>query len=215
MKQKAILSILCLVGCLFFLISFVEEDKTFIERTPHNAITNPHEVSGITDNYRSDSSRPNNFVPQGDGTVIDKRTGLQWMRCSLGKKWTGKTCSGEPSEYEWQDALNQNPKFAGYNDWRLPTRFELETLVYCSSEEDRGRGGKDNLFILNGCDGNYQRPTIVQKAFPNAYANGWFWTSSPYTYNHSFAWYVYFGLGGVSHSHKDASKHVRLVRGRQ
>lgn len=213
MKQKAILSILCLVGGLFFLISFIEEDKTFIERTPHNAITNPYKLSGITDTYRSDSSRLDNFVPQGDGTVVDKRTGLQWMRCSLGQKWTtGKTCLGEPSNYHWQDALNQSPKFAGYNDWRLPNKAELETLVYCRTGHDNGRRSSD--WLMRACKGESRSPSISKKAFP-ATPPYVFWSSSPYAFNNFYAWAVSFDNGSDYYGSKYIYSRVRLVRGGQ
>ena len=60
----------------------------------------------------------------GDGTVLDPETGLQWMRCALGAVWDGKTCTGEPKEYSWDEmfrqveAFNRGGGFAGQRDWR-------------------------------------------------------------------------------------------------
>jgi len=56
----------------------------------------------------------NNYKDNGDGTVTDHATGLMWH----------KSGSSEVSNYKNAKAvvreLNRN-KFAGYNDWRLPT----------------------------------------------------------------------------------------------
>ncbi len=66
---------------------------------PGSQLKRIKELMAITDNYRSQAGREQDFVPQDDGTVIDKRTGLQWMRCSLGQTWTGTMCSGHPDAY--------------------------------------------------------------------------------------------------------------------
>jgi len=34
------------------------------------------------------------FTDNGDGTVTDQATGLQWKRCSEGQDWSGGTCTG-------------------------------------------------------------------------------------------------------------------------
>lgn len=36
--------------------------------------------------------------------VWDEATGLVWARCSLGQKWTGKTCAGDASRHRFDDA---------------------------------------------------------------------------------------------------------------
>ncbi|MBS9778540.1 MAG: hypothetical protein KGV50_07270 [Gammaproteobacteria bacterium] len=61
----------------------------------NTVITDEAELRTTTDTYRSNSKRPKDFISQGNGTVIDKRTGLQWMRCSLGQKWTKNTFRGQ------------------------------------------------------------------------------------------------------------------------
>ncbi len=178
-------------------------------------VTDEAELRNITDTYRGNPEREKDFIPQGDGTVIDKRTGLQWMRCALGQKWTGKTCEGRAAEYNWEQANKERSNFAGYNDWRLPTIWELETLVYCNSGKFKSRGKKDN--DLNPCKGHYQSPTIVTWAFPNSTPKGsTYWSSSPYTDNYNDVWAVsfYFGLGGDDSS-KSYDNHVRLVRAGQ
>ncbi len=176
-------------------------------------VTDEEELRNITDTYRGNPDREKDFIPQGDGTVIDKRTGLQWMRCALGQTWTGKTCEGEPDEYTWHEAMEERSDFAGYNDWRLPTMWELETLVYCSSGKFRPRGEKYKY--LNGCRGRYQHPTLVKSAFPSA-VNASYWSSSLVEHNNKDVWpedvwLVYFDNGSRS-CIKYYYNYVRLVR---
>lgn len=145
------------------------------------------------------------FVGKDQGIVEDIRTKLQWQRCSLGQTWTGATCSGEAKRYEWDKAMRIAP--AG---WRLPTKDELASLVYCSSGEPAywkkpGYGG---------CQYAYSEPTIWSAAFPNTPVS-WFWSSSPNASGAGSAWYVNFGYGYVSDYGKGDARYVRLVRGGQ
>jgi hypothetical protein len=134
----------------------------------------------------------------GDGTVLDPKTGLQWMRGALGQTWNGNTCMGEPKRFRWDEIFGQTKDFnrrvgfAGHRDWRVPTIEELKTL------------------IVEGT-----RPAIDQQAFPGAYADRWIWSSSPYAYYSNHAWIVKFYGGSVGGYGKGDAYHVRLVRGGQ
>jgi hypothetical protein len=132
-----------------------------------------------------------NFLVHDNGTVTHGTTGLMWMRCSLGQRWDGKTCSGRAGGFAWGDALQAaaGHEFAGYRDWRLPSKNELEALV-----EER--------CLL---------PAINAAAFPGT-PSAYFWTSSPYAGLAHAAWNVDFGFGAVNASVKSGSIHVRLVR---
>jgi hypothetical protein len=65
---------------------------------------------------------PNEYVDNGDGTVMDRATGLMWQ----------KSGSKDRMLYEnapkYIEELN-SMKFAGYSDWRLPTVDELISLL--------------------------------------------------------------------------------------
>jgi len=67
-----------------------------------------------------------------NGTATHAKTGLTWMRCSLGQTWDSatRTCSGSAHTYTWGEALRtaQGYAFAGYNDWRVPNIKELLTI---------------------------------------------------------------------------------------
>ncbi|MDQ5908996.1 MAG: eukaryotic-like serine/threonine-protein kinase [Pseudomonadota bacterium] len=150
----------------------------------------------------------NRYLDNGDGTVSDVETSLQWMRFSLGQTWQKETCINEPNQYTWNQAmvaavtLNNEGGYAGYCDWRVPTKKELLTLVYSSSGlpkawNDTGRR----------CEGNYESPTINQLAFPNTPAWG-FWSSDR-------DWNLNFQNGYPNIRNESINFYVRLVRGGQ
>jgi len=106
------------------------------------------------------------YQDNGNGTVTDRLTGLIWKRCLEGQKWAAHTCKGEATRITPIAVLHKSwPKFAGSNDWRLPTSKELISLVYCSN-------GAPAETIIYGCIGHRaqyghsQSPTIDTAAFP-------------------------------------------------
>jgi hypothetical protein len=135
-----------------------------------------------------------NFTIHNDGTATHNTTGLMWMRCSLGQVWDGKACTGSPAIYTWQEGLQAGDRheFAGYSDWRLPNKNELESIV-----EERCFSPAINITVFPGT------PPVF------------FWASSPYAGFSQGAWSVDFGYGAVNASDKDGSIPVRLVRGGQ
>jgi hypothetical protein len=58
------------------------------------------------------------FVDNGDGTVMDRKTGLMWAK------------DDNNGDITWQDAslYAKNITLSTYSDWRLPTIAELQTL---------------------------------------------------------------------------------------
>ena len=69
-----------------------------------------------------------------DDKVIDLRSGVEWLRCSLGQQFDEGHCIGEVLRLT-QDEVAEAIKIANRElggMWRLPTRKELEFLV-CES----------------------------------------------------------------------------------
>ncbi|MCP4345924.1 MAG: DUF1566 domain-containing protein [Desulfobacterales bacterium] len=123
----------------------------------------------------------NNFKDNGDGTVTDSVTGLMWQK------------SGSDSYMKYDkaqayiDGLNRD-KFAGYNDWRLPTLEELASLLENKEVDD--------LFI---------DPLFDRK-------QRWCWTADKKA--SGGAWLVYFYFGSVNRLYLVNSYYVRAVRSR-
>lgn len=136
--------------------------------------------------------------------VRDKRTGLLWegktcdggLRdgCRLYSNW-GDGRVGDASAYVAQvNAMG----LCGFDDWRLPTADELQTLV------------------------DYRRPfpgpTIDVHWFPHTWVDlstlAWrgYWTSDLYADDPVYAWNVNFNYGNLGVNHRNNDGAVRLVR---
>ncbi|KJU85244.1 FG-GAP repeat-containing protein [Candidatus Magnetobacterium bavaricum] len=132
------------------------------------------------------------FTDANDGTVADNLTGLVWSK-DANTPVTG-TCTG--SDRSWQAALEyvsclNGANYLGYNDWRLPNKKELMSLV------DRGRV---NPAIASG------------NPFTNVNANN-YWSSSTTAYDSYVAWLVDINGGSVWVNSKSYGYRVWPVRG--
>jgi hypothetical protein len=159
------------------------------------------------------------YTINDNGTATDNNTGLMWMRCSIGQKWDGTTCTGEASKHTFDDVHDNTYSFAGFDNWRVPSIKELNTLVYCSNgkqikykkdgynevEHEGGEGCSSDI------RGKYLRPTINQAVFPNTPAS-YFWSASPYASNSDSAWLLYFVSGYDVSGYRNNDYRVRLVR---
>ena len=158
----------------------------------------------VEEERRAEKKRQDEFVDNKNGTVTFKTTGLTWQKCSVGQTWTGDTCSGEAKRMSWNDAMKLSNSFAGYNDWRLPTKEELMTLVFCSDEKYDLDGSCKNMTDVTS-------PTIITTYFPITLSKK-YWSSSPYANFSNGAWFVYFGYGNSNYDYKADFNFVRLVR---
>ncbi len=87
------------------------------------------------------------FVEDGEDALIDTRCRLVWCKKD---SWQliGKWMSWRQLSDHLQEMNKQ--KFAGYNDWRLPTALEAKSLF------DLKHGNKDNM----------GKPAFLDPAFP-------------------------------------------------
>jgi len=121
------------------------------------------------------------LVINGDETVTDTATGLMWQQATdVGMNWEVAISHCE--------ALS----LAGYNDWRLPNRRELRSLVEYSRYD----------------------PAIDRDIFPDTLSFD-YWSSTTYAYTTDDAWDVYFYSGNDYYNYKSYSYYVRAVRGGQ
>ena len=132
------------------------------------------------------------FVPNNvDGTVIHTSTGLMWKQCAEGL--SGANCGvGTATAYSWSQALvaSAASNFAGYSDWRLPNKQELESIVEY------------------GCSA----PAINETIFPGT-PIALTWTSSTLNSYAPNALRVNFGGGDSNAEDKSIPRVARLVRG--
>jgi hypothetical protein len=122
------------------------------------------------------------FVTSDDGTTVtDNKTGLTWSQDKLGGKAT----------YEAAEKAVAECRLGGHDDWRIPTRVELESII----DLERHSPAIDPAFA---CDHDY-----------------YYWTSTPYAASSSgYVWIVYFYDGTVGSGYRrSGSAFVRAVRG--
>lgn len=133
------------------------------------------------------------FVFDDNGTVIDKQTKIIWMRCAMGQKWDGKTCTGRAREYSWQEAMDavaelNSDTFGEPSSWRLPLVPELASIVERQCFEPRV-----NLLVF---------PATPSKAF---------WTGMKKKGRAEQAYAIDFGRGKVMPRKKTQTGPVRLM----
>ncbi|MEO7252673.1 MAG: DUF1566 domain-containing protein, partial [Casimicrobium sp.] len=145
-------------------------------------------------NLGATSTPDSDYGINADETVNQLSTGLMWKRCLEGA--SGVNCAATPStDSLWNAALTKsvNSRFAGYDDWRIPNRQELESLV----------------------NDTCHSPAINTTIFPGS-VGVLTWTSTPYAAQAGRAWMVDFNVGDscayVTGCGAGAGA-IRLVRG--
>jgi hypothetical protein len=129
------------------------------------------------------------YVINGD-TVLDKKSGLIWARCSVGQQWQeGKGCTGAVKQVQWVEAMA-----LAHDGWRVPTRDELKTLLSPTC----------------------LAPSINEEAFPGTRANlrgmGYWSSTTRGPSLDRYVWVVFFDSGYSAYGNLDSSYLVRLVR---
>jgi len=203
MKKYLQLHIL-VISFVFLLLPF-----TLAEETPHITLRSAHRdvltfhvqlmsnifiVNKHNYGFYGYSTIKHNYEKKSineDAVVIDHATGLMWHQ------------SGSDAEMNWQDAkqwvidLNTN-KYAGFDDWRLPTVEEAASLLAPSKNES-------DLYIDDIFDIKQIGIWTGDENDSASYLDG--------------AWGVRFsggyGGGNVRWSYDNASNYVRPVRSNQ
>jgi len=136
------------------------------------------------------------FTDNGDGTISDNLTGLMWtqdgnapgpLACTNGvvKTWA--------EAFDHVECLNTN-SYLGYNDWRLPNRKELKSLV--------NYGQSIPATWLNN----------ASQGFSNVQSNLYWSSSTCADAAPANAWYINMSSGVVSNANKGSFYYVWPVR---
>ncbi len=129
--------------------------------------------------------------PTEEPVVSDTVTGLMWQGCPARQR--GADCTAGDVVYKtWADALAycDGLRWAGFSDWRLPDKWELQSIA----------------------DYSLSSPAIDLAAFPETLPAR-FWASPTFSDAMSNAWYVDFSRGRVhAAAGKSTLLHARCVR---
>lgn len=145
------------------------------------------------------------FRDNGDGTITDDATGLMWEKLS-----DDDSIHDKDNGYTWSDAfaskiaMLNSASFAGRDDWRLPNRFELETLVHLDAMPaatwppfEQGCAPGCNVLLCSCTMGT---------------THSLYWSSSSFAYAPTNAWVVSMSEGRVYPDLKYLGYGVRAVR---
>ena len=124
--------------------------------------------------------------------ILDNNTGLVWEVKSPNED----DVNYYDDKYSWQDTtevyikkLNEE-KYGGFDDWRMPNKDELRSIV----------------------DYSKTNPAVDKWYFPNCQI-ALYWCKNTYEMQPSFGWVIFFGLGSATANGKANERHVRAVRG--
>lgn len=169
-----------------------------LNNTSRNAVTN----YALTNSYSICKSlgvrgiMMPRFIDNGDGTVLDSKTGLMWMQVDAdsGTKMTFlealNYCKNTLNVTGYPTSNANSPGSQTYTDWRVPNRNEL-------------------LSLLDAATNAWE---IYDKAFPNS--GSLYWSSSSSCSIIDNAWQINFERGGITlANYNTQSNVVRLVRG--
>lgn len=157
------------------------------------------------------------FTSTSGSVLLDKATGLFWMRCSLGQTWDGRTCIGLAKSFTFDEArqvavpLNEGDGYGGIKDWMVPTARQLSTLIQCNQGKttkaiDIGDGGEP---ILHTCSEDAVNPSIDPIAMPETAS--YYWTASLYPLFEGSAYGIGFYNGSIDVNGVASTGAVRLV----
>jgi hypothetical protein len=154
------------------------------------------------------------YTDNGDGTITDNTTGLMWEKKDQSggiHDYSNIYYWGQFGQYTMNgtmvttflSALNGSA-FAGHSDWRIPNRFELESLLNLGASP--GSPTIDPVFntgCVAGCT-----VTTCSCTRPEDH-----WSSTTNQLGLAYATAVNFYNAGVINDPKDGNNSVRAVRG--
>ena len=173
-----------MIPCPSDVQSFYGQDAQYLKTA--RGLSTPAQHSTYTTNY----------------TTSDSVTGLTWKTCSEGVDYDGSNCGAQQKE-TWNDAFegcavlntdNGNNGYAGITSWRLPTLFELMTIV----------------------DSSRNTPPFNEVFFPDSPSDAFFWTSTGYAdtaYADSMRMIQSTAIGSIAGTTKTVNGSIRCVSG--
>ncbi|KJU86782.1 FG-GAP repeat-containing protein [Candidatus Magnetobacterium bavaricum] len=145
------------------------------------------------------------FTDQGDGSMTDMFTGLEWMK---------NTTPCDPGGTTWGNALKCVDELG--NGWRVPTIMESYSLCNKSGVQTGLDLNATEPFAPHYCNGKKSDlASLLNKAgFTNLFSNH-YWSSTTANYDPLMAWSMDPGNGSVRYMQKHIAGRVWPVRTRR
>ena len=163
-------------------------------------------------------------APNGDGDAAN----VQWNQSANNIKGALSYCDGVANTKAMAKAGSELAKWAiglrigGFDDWYLPSQDELE-ICYRNLKPGADR---NSLYMRSGINISAVPPTFQYtaanpkqtkaKAFradgKQAFAEGWYWTSTQHAADSVYAWMQDFGFGTQISNRKSSPNRARAVR---
>jgi len=162
----------------------------------------PIDCAGTGQDGETQSGATHSFVDNGDGTITDEVTGLMWEKHS-----DDDSIHDAGNTYTTADAVAvkiatlNSEQFAGHDDWRVPNRNELATLINFGTLSPATYPE-----FKTACDPGC---TIGEC---NCTGNTTYWTSTSHHNTPDYTWYVNFSQGDFAIMQKINPARVRAVR---
>jgi hypothetical protein len=137
--------------------------------------------------YHTGCPSEGRYVDNGDGTVTDNCTDLQWLKETADVNGDGQI-NDDGDVLDWCSSLQfcESLDFAGHDDWRLPNVREFQSII------DYGEG--------------FMHPVLTARTYL-------YWSSTNVTLRSpDWAWYVHLGSGCILGYPKDSVYFVLAVR---
>jgi len=144
------------------------------------------------------------YVDNGDGTITDVNTGLQWEKQS-----SDGSVHDMSNTYTWDQAFSghvatlNTMSFAGHTDWRVPNVRELQSIVNYQNSNP----------AVSPAFNTSCTPSCTVLTCSCTVSNGTYWSSSSIASSPTNAWDVFFGAGSLGFLGKPNISPVRGVRG--
>jgi hypothetical protein len=207
---------LILTGCFLALTAAHADAQCLGDFNGDGTVSIDELITAVNNSLNNCQLSGPRFVDNGDGTVTDHNTGLQWEKkdqsggihdWSKTYTWCGASCYNTnimdgTITSTFLAGLNAGSGFAGHTDWRIPKMNELQSLA---NYENVGPAVDPAFNTACAASCTVTSCSCTGQSFE-------YWSSTTYHGNSIGAWVVFFGDGTVLSSSKDGIDYARAVR---
>ena len=201
-------------GCTVYLDEGNHYTLEVVEDIDYGSLMKEYRTSSleVVESFNLESTKKVNKISTDQNKAIEFEDEIEaWIDKDTGLMWEVKTKENIEHEYVWseewigpdsvsdsaEDAFTYAKKlnelsYAGFNDWRIPTKEELETLLTKEQNDDW-----------------YIKVALCKNS------SSYYWSSTTDADGTDGAWYLGFSYGDQGYGYKAGNDYVRCVRAGQ